>query len=38
MANLSKDYSKWIEDEMKKTKQDLLVSRIGKVDPKRHLQ
>jgi 26S proteasome regulatory subunit N11 len=38
MCNLSKNYSKWIEDEIKKSKQELIVSTIGKQDPKRHLQ
>lgn len=37
MCNLAKTYSKWIDDEMKKTKQELVVSNIGKQDPKRHL-
>lgn len=37
MAALAKIYSKWIEDEMKKTKQELVVSNVGKQDPKRHL-
>ena len=34
---LGKTYSKWIDDEMKKTKQELVVSNVGKQDPKRHL-
>lgn len=38
MSNLAKNYSKWIDDEIKKSKQELIVSNIGKQDPKRHLQ
>lgn len=37
MCVLAKTYSKWIEDEMKKSKQELVVSTVGKQDPKRHL-
>lgn len=37
MCNLAKTYTKWIEDEMKKSKQELIVSTVGKQDPKRHL-
>ena len=37
LCNLAKIYSKWIDDEMKKTKQELVVSTVGKQDPKRHL-
>jgi len=37
MNNLAKDYSKWIEMEMKKTKTEIIVSTVGKPDPKRHL-
>ena len=38
MCSLAQQYSKWIEDEMKKSKQEMVVSNIGKLDPKRHLQ
>mgnify|MGYP006976742365 FL=1 len=38
MCNLAKEYSKWIEMEMKKTKTEMVVSTVGKPDPKRHLQ
>jgi len=38
MTKLAEDYSKWIDMEMKKTKTEIVVSTIGKVDPKKHLQ
>jgi len=38
MCGLAEEYSKWIDMEMKKTKTEMIVSTIGKVDPKRHLQ
>lgn len=37
MCSLAKNYAKWIDDEMKKSKQELVVSNVGKQDPKRHL-
>lgn len=37
LANLAKNYQAWINDEIKKTKQELVVSTVGKQDPKRHL-
>ena len=38
MGKLATEYAKWIEMEMKKTKTEILVSTIGKIDPKKHLQ
>jgi len=38
MTKLAEEYSKWIDMEMKKTKTEIVVSTIGKVDPKKHLQ
>lgn len=37
MGTLAKDYSKWIDMEMKKSKTEMIVSTVGKPDPKRHL-
>lgn len=37
MVGLAKNYAKWIDDEMKKSKTEMVVSNIGKPDPKRHL-
>jgi len=37
MGDLAKDYSKWIEDEMSKSKEEFAISKVGKIDPKRHL-
>jgi len=37
MTKLADDYSKRIDMEMKKTKTEIVVSTIGKVDPKKHL-
>jgi len=37
MAELAKEYSKRIEEEMKKDKKELLIKNTGKVDPKRHI-
>jgi hypothetical protein len=30
MCDLAKSYTKWIEDEMKKTKTEMVVTNIGK--------
>jgi len=38
MTKLAEEYSKRIDMEMKKTKTEMIVSTIGKVDPKKHLQ
>mmetsp|Transcript_142938 Transcript_142938/g.202146 ORF Transcript_142938/g.202146 Transcript_142938/m.202146 type:complete len:95 (-) Transcript_142938:23-307(-) len=37
MSNLAKDYTKWIEEEMKKTVTEMVVSNVGKINPKKHL-
>lgn len=37
MSNLAKNYIKWIEDESKKTKEQLAIRNVGKIDPQRHL-
>mmetsp|Transcript_8905 Transcript_8905/g.7871 ORF Transcript_8905/g.7871 Transcript_8905/m.7871 type:complete len:142 (-) Transcript_8905:68-493(-) len=37
MSNLAKDYTKWIEEEMKKTTTEMVVSNVGKINPKKHL-
>jgi len=38
MTALAESYSKRIEMEHTKTKNEILVATVGKVDPKRHLQ
>lgn len=38
MGELAVQYAKWIDMEMKKSKTEMVVSTIGKVDPKKHLQ
>jgi 26S proteasome regulatory subunit N11 len=38
MLSLSETYNKWIQDEMKKTKQEMVVSTVGKLDPKKRLE
>eukprot|EP00828_Plagiopyla_frontata_P042265 TRINITY_DN6259_c0_g1_i2.p1 TRINITY_DN6259_c0_g1~~TRINITY_DN6259_c0_g1_i2.p1 ORF type:complete len:246 (-),score=41.52 TRINITY_DN6259_c0_g1_i2:122-859(-) len=37
MSKLSKNYSKWIDEEMKKSSDEMIVANVGKPDPKRHL-
>lgn len=37
LADLSKSYAKWIDEEMQKTPEEFAVSKVGKIDPKRHL-
>lgn len=37
MSNLAKDYTKWIEEEMKKTSTEMVVANVGKINPKKHL-
>ncbi|KAL4488945.1 hypothetical protein ABPG72_005732 [Tetrahymena utriculariae] len=37
MCNLAKNYIRWIEDEAKKTKDQLAIRNVGKIDPQRHL-
>ncbi|OMJ75684.1 hypothetical protein SteCoe_25123 [Stentor coeruleus] len=38
MLSLAENYNKWIQDEMKKTKQEMVVSTVGKLDPKKRLE
>ena len=38
MTALAEQYSKWIDMEMSKSKTEMIVATVGKVDPKRHLQ
>eukprot|EP01017_Pseudomicrothorax_dubius_P013990 TRINITY_DN163_c0_g1_i5.p1 TRINITY_DN163_c0_g1~~TRINITY_DN163_c0_g1_i5.p1 ORF type:complete len:260 (-),score=84.01 TRINITY_DN163_c0_g1_i5:117-896(-) len=38
LGDLMKTYGKWIDDEMKKSKQELVVSTTGKINPKKHIQ
>lgn len=38
MVGLAETYNKWIQDEMKKTKQEMVVSTVGKLDPKKRLE
>lgn len=38
MGNLADQYAKWVEMEMTKTKTEMVVATVGKVDPKKHLQ
>lgn len=37
MARLTQEYNKWIQEENKKTKEDFVVSSVGKLNPKNHL-
>ncbi len=37
LAKLTSEYDKWIQDEIKKTKEELVVSQVGKMNPKAHL-
>lgn len=37
LARLTSEYNKWIQDEIKKTKEELVVSQVGKMNPKAHL-
>ncbi len=38
MVKLTGEYNKWIQEEIKKTKEELVVSQVGKLNPKNHLQ
>jgi len=38
MENMSKEYKKWIDDEMKEDQEALKIKNVGKFDPKRHLE
>lgn len=37
MAKLTAEYNKWIQEEIKKTKEEFVVSSVGKLNPKNHL-
>jgi len=37
MVKLTKDYSKWIEDETKQTTEEFKISSVGKTNPRTHL-
>ena len=37
MAKLTAEYNKWIQEENKKTKEEFIVSSVGKLNPKNHL-
>lgn len=37
MARLTSEYNKWIQEENKKTKEEFVVSSVGKLNPKNHL-
>lgn len=37
MVTLAKDYNERVQDEEKKTENEILVENVGKIDPKRHL-
>jgi hypothetical protein len=34
---LTTEYKKWIDEEIKKTKEEFVVSSVGKLNPKNHL-
>ena len=36
-AKLTGEYKKWIDEEIKKTKEEFIVSSVGKLNPKNHL-
>ena len=38
MLSLLDTYNKWIQEEMKKSKQEMIVSTVGKLDPKKRLE
>ena len=37
LAKLTSEYNKWIQEENKKTKEEFIVSSVGKLNPKNHL-
>jgi 26S proteasome regulatory subunit N11 len=37
MARLASEYNKWIQEEIKKSKEEFIVSSVGKLNPKNHL-
>ena len=38
MAKLAETYNKWVQEEMKKTRNEIVVSTVGKLNPKKHLE
>jgi len=38
MERHTKEYSNWIKEELKKGRKDLIVSRVGKINPMSHLE
>ena len=38
IVGLTETYNKWIQEEMKKTKQEMEVSTVGKIDPKKRIE
>ena len=37
MSKLTAEYNKWIQEEIKKTKEEFVVTSVGKLNPKNHL-
>ena len=37
MVKLTSEYNKWIQEENKKSKEEFVVSSVGKLNPKNHL-
>ena len=38
MCKLAETYNKWIEEEMTKTQEEMVVTNVGKINPKKHLK
>ena len=38
MTRLAKDYTKWVDEEMTKTPEEMKLSNVGKINPKNHLK
>ena len=38
MAGLTEEYAKWIQNENKKSKKEMVVSTVGKINPKLRLE
>lgn len=38
MTKLAFEYQKWIDEESKKTSQELKIRNVGKIDPQKHLE
>ena len=37
MSKLAENYTKWVDDEMEKTQEEMVVDNVGKVNPVRHI-